>query len=216
VIGRYIRKKIDKPKIRGSFLIMKTIIYCRQIPTRNGIEPELSFLRHIVEGRGNTVFATFHDDPAILGKGRYAGWRGLVGRLADADQVVVGSVSDLPGRTVHDLLKILSLLSEHNVCLYLHREGINTGDGANAILALTAAYRAAKLSDAIRSGQKKARLLGHRTGRPPVPGQVRQRILAYLANDLGPRALGRKHNVSAATIINIRRSVNANLDSIAA
>jgi hypothetical protein len=47
-------------------------------------------------------------------------------RLGEADQVVVGSAGDLPGKKVPDLLKILDQLRDHAVGLYLHREGIDT------------------------------------------------------------------------------------------
>src|SRR5665213_2772964 len=111
---------------------MRTIFYSRQIPTLNGIEAEL--LRAAVKNRGDTVIATFCDDPSITGRGKYAGWRALVASLDQTDLVLVGSAGDLPGRSVADLLKILGILSEHGVGLCLHREGIRTDDGAAAIL----------------------------------------------------------------------------------
>jgi len=212
--NRYIRKKIDKPSIRGSFLIMRTIIYSRRIPTRNEIDAEP--LRATVENRGDTVIAAFADDPAIFGKGKFAGWRALIASLDQADQVVVGSVGDLPGRTVADLLKILSVLNEHSVGLCLHREGIDTDDGASAILDLIASYRAAKLSEAIRKGIASAKDHGKVIGRPAVRNRVRQRIMDALASGDGVRPTARRFNVSPATIINIRRSMVAVPDRLAA
>ena len=193
---------------------MKTIIYSRQIPTgnRNEVVP----LRTVVEYHGDTVIATIHDDPAILGKGKYAGWRALIGRLADADQVVVGSVDDLPGRTVHDLLKILSILSDHGVGLYLHREQIDTDGGAAAILALTAAYRAARRSEAIKRGISRARKAGKVIGRPAVPNHVRRQIQMALANGAGIRPTARRFRVSPGTVVNIRRMMDAEIDRLAA
>jgi DNA invertase Pin-like site-specific DNA recombinase len=134
---------------------MKTIIYSRRVPTRNGTEAEP--LRAAFESRGYTVIATFRDDPTILSKGKYAGWRALVASLDQADQLVVDGVGDLPGRTVADLLKVLGLFREHDVSLAIHREAINTDDGPDAILDLITSYRAAKLSEAIRRGISKAK-----------------------------------------------------------
>jgi DNA invertase Pin-like site-specific DNA recombinase len=173
-------------------------------------------LREAAEHRGNTVVATFADDPALLGKGKYNGWRALVARLEDADQVVIGSVGDLPGRKVQDLFKILDLLRNHNVGLYSRRERISTDDGAAAILDLIAAYRAAKVSQAIRFGQAKARAAGKRIGRPLVPPVIQNRIRAALANGTAVRPTARRFGVSPATVINIRRTLNAEPDKIAA
>jgi DNA invertase Pin-like site-specific DNA recombinase len=193
---------------------VKTIIYCRR--ARNGTEAELSDLRRIVENRGDTLIATFADDPAILRKGRYAGWRGLVASLDQADQVMIGSVGDLPGRTVQDLLKILSILNEHDVGLRLHREGINTDGGSAATLALTTAFRAIKRSEAIKRGIARARMAGKGIGRPQVPNRVRQQIQTALAIGEGVRQCARRYKVSSGTVINIRRSMNAEVHRLAA
>jgi DNA invertase Pin-like site-specific DNA recombinase len=189
---------------------MKTIIYSR----RTGIEAEL--LRAAAENRGDTVIATFHDDPVITGRGKYAGWRKMIAGLHQADQVVVGSVVDLPGQTVTDLLKILDLLRSHDVSLRVHREAINTDDGPAAILDLIASYRAAKLSEAIRKGIAKAGDRGKVIGRPRVPDHVRRHIQIAVADGAGIRPTARLFKVSPATVINIRRSMVAVPDRLAA
>jgi DNA invertase Pin-like site-specific DNA recombinase len=192
----------------------RTIIYSRQSSNQNGTQAGL--FREAVEGRGGTVTAIFADDPSILGKGRYRGWRGVVAGLDEADQVVVASIGDLPGKTVADLLRILDLLRDHGVSLYVHREGIDTGDGAAAILDLITAYRAARLSDAIRSGQAQARAAGKSIGRPKVPEPVRRRILTALGHGAGVRPTARKFGVCAATVINISRMMGTGSDKLAA
>jgi DNA invertase Pin-like site-specific DNA recombinase len=210
VTDRYVDiywKKIDKRRISVSFLTMKTLVYSRQSSIRN--EPEAHLLRAAVESRGDTVIATFTDDPTILGKGKYTGWRALIVSLDQTDQVFVSSVGDLPGRTVADLLKILSVLNEHGVGLFLSREAINTDDGAAAILALTTAYRAAKRSEAIRVGQAKARMAGKRLGRPRISNRIGRQIQTDLASGAGIRPTARKYNISPASVINIRRMTDA-------
>jgi DNA invertase Pin-like site-specific DNA recombinase len=193
---------------------MRTIIYFRQLPTLNG--PEAELLRAAVENRGGAVISTFCDDPTITARGKYTGWRKMIGSLDQADQVVVGSVVHLPGQTVIDLLRILAVMNEHRVGLCLHREGINTDDGATAVLGLIAAYRAAKLSEAIRHGISKARAEGKVIGRPAVPNLVRRQIQTALANGAGIRPCGRRFNVSPGTVVNIRRMMDAEVDRLAA
>jgi DNA invertase Pin-like site-specific DNA recombinase len=193
---------------------MKSIIYYRQSPTRNGTDAKV--LRASVENRGDTVVATFDDDPTILSKGKFEGWRALIGELAEANQVLLSSAADLPGRRVQDLLKILDLLRKHDVSLAVHREGIDTSDGPSAILDLVNVYRKVKLSEAIRRGILKAKQAGKIPGKPKVPEQVRRNIHIALRNGAGVRPTARRFNVSPASVINIRRIMGAEVDRLAA
>jgi DNA invertase Pin-like site-specific DNA recombinase len=184
---------------------VRTLIYVRRSYGKNGTEAEL--LRQSVEDRDGTVIASFSDDPAILGKGKYAGWNAMLANLGNIDQIVVGYAGDLPGRSVKDLLAILSILRDHGVSLRLHRDAIDTDDGPSAMLDLISAYRDAKLSEAIRRGISKARMAGRILGRPAVPDCVQRRILAALANGGGIRPTARRFGVSPASVINIRDSM---------
>jgi hypothetical protein len=210
----YTWNKIDKAEIRASFLLMKSIIYSREISTRNGVEAAV--LRATVENGGDTVIATFNDDPTILSKGKFAGWRKVIANLDQADQVVVGSIGDLPGRSVVDLLKILGVLNGHGVGLCLHREGINTDDGAAAIIDLVNVYKKVKLSETIRRGILKAKQAGKTPGRPKIPEQVRRNIQTALANGAGIRPCARRFRVSAGTVVNIKRTMVAEMERLAA
>jgi hypothetical protein len=184
---------------------VRTFVYVRHAFGKNGTEAEL--LRKSAEDRGDTVIASFADDPVILGRGKYAGWNAMLGNLDTIDQIVVGCAGDLPGRTVHDLLAILSILRDHAVGLRLHKEGIDTEDSPAAILDLTAIYRRTKLSQAIKSGQKRARTLGKVIGRPAVPDHARHHIQVAIADGGGIRPTARMFGVSPATVINIRRTM---------
>jgi DNA invertase Pin-like site-specific DNA recombinase len=165
----------------------------------------LDALRRAVEDRGYVVVATFVDDAAITRRGKYAGWREMLSALDQVDEVIVASAGDLPGRNVADLLKLLGVFRDHDVSLYLHREGIDTGSTSFATLEIVEAYRAAKLSAAIREGQAKARAAGKRIGRPPIPPGVLRRIHACLLAGDGTRSIARRFNISPASVINIRR-----------
>ena len=162
-------------------------------------------LTRAVAARGDIVVATFPDDStARRGRGRRSGWKTLLRSLDGLDLVAVGSAADLPGRTVTDLLRLLETLRDHGVGLLMVAEGIDTRTGSNAFLDLIAAYRAAKLSQAIRAGQARC---GKRIGRPEVPEIVRRRIEAAIVDGAGVRATARRFAVSGGTVINIRRSM---------
>jgi DNA invertase Pin-like site-specific DNA recombinase len=179
-------------------------IYVRQ----TGTQPELvRSLRHTVENRGDNVVAVHADDSAITGRGKFAAWRTMVADLNAVDQIVISDAGDIPGRTVADLLKILAILRDHGVGLYLHTEHIDTTSTTFALLDIIAAYRAAKLSQAIRAGQMRARAAGKTIGRPIVPLRVQDRIRSALTDGGGIRPTARRFGVSPASVINIRRSM---------
>lgn len=182
----------------------RVAIYHRAIRT----QPELlADIRQTVEDRGDTVVSTYLDDAGITGRGKYAGWRKLLACLDTVDRIALSSAGDIPGRTVADLLKVLGILRDQGVGLSLHYEGIDTGSGGFALLELIAAFRRAKLSQAIRAGQAKAVSAGKRIGRPIVPYRIQERIRIALAEGGGIRPTARRYNVSPASVINIRRTM---------
>lgn len=187
-------------------MIRRVAIYARL----TGTEPELLLnLQQTVEDSGNTVATTYVDDARITGRGKYAGWRKLLAGLDGVDQIVLSNAGDIPGKTVADLLKILGNLRDNGVGLYLHEEQIDTASTTFALLDIITAYRRAKLSEAIRSGQAKAVAAGKRIGRPMVPYRIQDRIRAALTNGGGIRPTARRYNVSPASVINIRRTMAA-------
>jgi len=189
----------------------RIVLYTRSQISRTETEAViLGDVRRTVEDRGDMVVATFVDDGRIIGRGKYAGWRELIAKVDRIDQVAVAEAGDLPGRTVHDLLKTLGTFRDHRVSLYLHREDIDTGSTAFAVLDLIEVYRRARLSAAIRTGQAKALAAGKRIGRPLIPRGVLIRIQTALADGGGVRPTARRFNVSAGSVINVRRTMTTN------
>jgi DNA invertase Pin-like site-specific DNA recombinase len=193
----------------------RIFIYARKIGTSD--EGLLSDLRRVVEDRGGVVVGTYVDDLRIKGKGKNSEWRRLLADLDQVfDQIVLADVGDLPCKSVTDVLGVLATLTQHGVSVAVPSLGIDTSTGSPAILALVAAYRRAKLSQAIRKGQAKAKQAGRRIGRPPIPPGVRRRIEAALAEGGGIRPTARRFNVSPASVVSIQRSLAANPDRQAA
>jgi DNA invertase Pin-like site-specific DNA recombinase len=192
----------------------KTVaIYLRAV----GTEPELlSDLRQIVEDRGDVVLGTFVDNGLIEGKGKLKAWNRLLADLNHIDQIVLNDVGDLPGLGVKDFLAILTKVAVHNVAIFVPSLDIDTRDGTAAVVALTAAYQRAKLSQAIRRGQERARKAGRRIGRPPIPAIIRRRIMADLAAGGGVRPTARKYGVSPASVVSISHNLIADSDRLVA
>jgi len=171
----------------------------------NGTEPELLCdLRRIVEDRGDVIFGTFIDDATIQGKGKNAAWRRLLDSLDQIDQIILNDPGDLPGRSsVGDVLLALATLTAHDVSLVVG--DIDTSTGASAVLDLVAAYQRAKIGQAIKRGQERS---AKRIGRPAIPATVRRRIAATLAETGGAiRATARRHNVSPAFVVSVKKSM---------
>lgn len=182
----------------------RVITYIRHQSDQAGTEAEQ---RQAVQHHGDMVIASYMDDGRIVGRGKYAGWRKLLANLDGIDMVIMGGAGDIPGKTVADLFKILGTFNDHGISLRLHREGIDTTDGAAAVLDLIAAYRAVKLSEAIRNGQAKAVAAGKKIGRPEVPQIIQNRIRAALADGGGVRPTARRFKVSPAYVVNVRRTM---------
>jgi DNA invertase Pin-like site-specific DNA recombinase len=87
---------------------------------------------------------------------------------------------------------------DHGIGLYLHTEGIDTSSASFALLDIIAAYRPARLSEAIRGEQAKSVAAGKRIGRPIVPPGVEDRTHKALADGRGIRLTARQFNVSPA------------------
>ena len=192
----------------------RTILYITGQSCSAGTFDELaSSLRREVEERGDVLVATFSDHDAH-GR-RKTGWKALLASLDGVDEVAVMTAGDLPGRTVADLLRFLETLRSNGTGLFLLTEAIDTGSGSAAILDLIAAYRAAKLSQAIRRGQERARAAGKVIGRPAIPQAVLIRIQACLSQGLGIRPTARRFNVSPASVVTAKRLKFINSSNVA-
>jgi DNA invertase Pin-like site-specific DNA recombinase len=192
--------------------MIRAVIYLRRPIGHFGTDVDLGRdLQQAVEDRGGVVVAIYIDDDGATVRTRNAQWKELLANLGGIDQVSVASAGDLPGKSVRDVLKVLATLRDHRVGLYLHREGICTGDGtAFTVLDIIDAFRRAKLSRAIRLGQARCLAAGKVIGRPAIRPGVRIQIRAYLAEGAGLRSTARRFRVSPASVVNIRRSYVTN------
>jgi DNA invertase Pin-like site-specific DNA recombinase len=186
-------------------------IYLRQI----GTEPELlAGLRQIVEDRGDVVFGVFIDGARIEGKGKNAAWRRLLDSLDQIDQIILNDPGDVPA--VRDFLAVLTTLSAYDTSILVPKMGIDTANGCAAVLDLVAAYRRAKKSAAIRRGQERAKKAGKHVGRPPIPMNVRRRILAELGAGSGVRSTAKRYGVSAGYVAAAKKAMSADTGMMAA
>jgi hypothetical protein len=126
-----------------------------------------------VESRNGSVVAVHSDDAAITGRGKYIAWREMSADLDAADQVVLSNAGDLPGKTIADLLKILAILRDHAVGLYLHAEQIDTASTTFALLDIIQAFRLPSSRRPFAARRRGHVRPGKIIGRPTVPHRVR-------------------------------------------
>jgi hypothetical protein len=146
------------------------------------------------------LVGTFADDGRIVGRGERAGRNAIVANLNRVDQVAVADVGDLPGRTVNDLLKLVAMFGDRGVVLFVSDLRIDTAGADFAVLDLIDAYRADRLSRAIRAGQARALAAGKRIARPVIPSSVLDRVAACLADGGGIRPTARRFAISPASV----------------
>ena len=127
--------------------------------------------------------------------------------LDHVDQVALSNAGDIPGNAVTDLLQTLGILRYHGVSLTCTVNDIDTSDAASPLLDIIAAYRRAKLSQAIREGQAEALAAGKRIGRPKVSSRITNGIRTALIDGDGIRPTARRFDISPASVINIRRAM---------
>jgi DNA invertase Pin-like site-specific DNA recombinase len=194
--------------------VKRVVLYARSRSEQPQTEPDLlRDLHRDVERRGDAVVGNYCDGGHLAGRGKNAGWRKMLANLDGIDQIVVGSIGDLPGRKVDDLLAILAIFRERGVGLRVHREAIDTGNGSEAVLDLIAAYRRTRLSLSIKAGQERARASGKKKiGRPKIPTHIQHCIQIALKDGAGIRPTAKKYGVSPGSVANIRRTMLVNIE----
>jgi DNA invertase Pin-like site-specific DNA recombinase len=194
--------------------MVRTAIYLRRPAGHLGTDVELCRdLRQAVDDRGGSVVATYIDDDGASVRNRNAQWKTLLANLGGIDQVVVSSAGDLPGKSIRDLLRVLGMLRDHGVSLYIHCDDIDTRVGSPfVVLDIGQAYRRDKLSKAIRVGQARCVAAGKVIGRPRIRPGIVTRIQTCLAEGSGIRSTARRLKISPGSVLNIRRQAMASLD----
>jgi len=137
-------------------------------------------LRKVAEQKGWDVMAEYSDE-GISGRHSRYDRPGLDSMLmaverGDIDIVVAWSVDRL-GRSVQDLVTMLTLMHEHKVDLYLHQQQIDTrtpaGKAMFQMMGVFAEFERAMIVDRIRAGMERKRQQGGLIGRPRGPGKPR-------------------------------------------
>jgi DNA invertase Pin-like site-specific DNA recombinase len=153
----------------------KVALYARTSTRGQSLENQLFELNEVCHRNRWRIAGVFTDFGISGAKGREAR-KGLDGLLMavvrrEVDQVCAWSVDRL-GRSLQDLLSVLSTLRERGCDLYLHKQGLDTSTASGKLLfqllGVFAEFEREIIRERIISGQQRARLRGRRIGRRSV------------------------------------------------
>jgi DNA invertase Pin-like site-specific DNA recombinase len=176
---------------------MKRVAFYVRVSTADGqsTENQTRALHEVAVRSGWNVTAIFSDDGISGSKGRDR--RSGLGAMLKAvtrcevDLVAAWSVDRL-GRSLPDLVGLLSELQGRGVDLFLHQQALDTSTPSGRMmfqmLGVFAEFERSLIRDRILAGLERTRAKGTRLGRPPLEDKKAEAIRALLAS--GRRRFG--------------------------
>lgn len=176
-------------------------------------------LEAVAERHGWMVVQVFSDSGISGAKGRKErpGLDALLKGVArrEFDMVAAWSVDRL-GRSLQDLVEVLSDLHAKGVDLYLHQQGLDTstpsGRAMYQMMGVFAEFERAIIRERVLSGLARAKAEGVTLGRPSIEDSDADKyeaIKAALAAKRGVRRIARELQTGVGTVLRIRAELAA-------
>jgi DNA invertase Pin-like site-specific DNA recombinase len=122
------------------------------------------------------------------------------------DVVMSWSVDRL-GRSLQDLISVLSELHSAGVDFYLHQQGIDTTTPAGKemfqMMGVFAEFERSMIQNRVRAGLKRAVSQGKTLGRPKVEKKVERAVLSARAEGTGKRKIAKQLGIGVSTVTRI-------------
>jgi DNA invertase Pin-like site-specific DNA recombinase len=192
----------------------RAALYVRVSTSDKGqtIENQLQPLQEAAGRLGWSIVGIFKDEGISGSRGREKrpGLDALLKGVArrDFDIVAAWSVCRL-GRSLPDLVGLLSELRARDIDLYLHQQALDTstpsGRALFGMLSVFSEFERAMIRDRVMAGLARARSSGKRLGRPPTTQYKVERIRRALDEGHGVRETARLLKVSPAKVSEVRR-----------
>lgn len=172
-------------------------------------------LRIVAERAGWEIVAVYRDEGISGSKGRDKR-PALDAMLKDAvrrqfDVVAAWSVDRL-GRSLQDLVSMLSEIHAAGIDLYLHQQAIDTttpaGKAMFQMMGVFAEFERAMIRDRVKAGMARAKAQGKRLGKPAVSDAKVEAVKAELARGTGLVKAARLHGVGTYTAQRIKREMD--------
>ncbi len=185
----------------------RVAIYARVSTGEQTPDNQLQELRGVAERMGWQVAAEYVDRGISGAKGREQ--RPAYDRLYDAivrreiDLVMAWSVDRL-GRSLQQLVGLLSDLHAKRVDLYLYQQGIDTTTAAGKAMfqmcGVFAEFERAMIRERVKAGLERARAQGKTLGRPRTPQSVEKQIRAARQQGKGIKRIANELGVGVSTV----------------
>jgi DNA invertase Pin-like site-specific DNA recombinase len=188
-------------------MMKQVAIYARVSTGEQTPDNQLRELRAVAARMGWQVVEEFVDHGVSGAKGRDRRpaydrlYRAILRR--ELDLLMAWSVDRL-GRSLQQLVALLSDLQAKGVDLYLHQQGIDTTTPAGTAMfqmcGVFAQFERAMIQERVKAGLERARAQGKRLGRPRTPDRVEQAIRAARQQGKGIKKIATELGVGVSTV----------------
>ena len=189
-------------------------IYLRVSTDQQTTENQRRILLEVAERSGWEVVGIYEDQGISGAKSRdqRPGFDALLKAVARSEiQMVMAWSVDRLGRSLPDLIGLLSDLQARGCDLFLHQQSLDTstptGRAMYGMLSIFAEFERSMISNRVRAGQQRSRAAGVRFGRPPIPPIDIDKVKVRLAKGQSIRVIARATQMSTASVMRIKRSM---------
>jgi DNA invertase Pin-like site-specific DNA recombinase len=192
----------------------RAALYLRVSTDEQTTENQARELTEAASRAGWEIVATYRDEGISGAKGRDKR-PGLDAMLKDAtrrkfDVVMAWSVDRL-GRSLQDLVGLLTELHASNIDLFLHQQAIDTttpaGRAMFQMMGVFAEFERAMIRDRVKAGMARAKAGGAKFGRPTIDASLRLQILDSLSAGMGIGKAARTYGVGTLTVQRIKKEM---------
>lgn len=189
-------------------------LYLRVSTDEQTTENQQRELTEAASRAGWEITAVYRDEGISGAKGRDKR-PGLDAMLKDAtrrkfDVVMAWSVDRL-GRSLQDLVGMLTEIHAAGIDLYLHQQAIDTttpaGRAMFQMMGVFAEFERAMIRDRVKAGMARAKAGGAKFGRPKIDEQLRLQIRDSLSAGLGIGKVARTYGVGTLTVQRIKKEM---------
>jgi DNA invertase Pin-like site-specific DNA recombinase len=191
---------------------MRVALYLRVSTAEQTVDNQEAALREVSTARGWQVVEVYRDEAISGAKGRDKRpgfdklWKDAARRKFDL--VAAWSVDRL-GRSLADVAAFMVDMRAYGVDLYLDKQAVDTTTPSGRALLQMAGVFAEFEREMIRertiAGQERARSSGVRFGRPTIPSDKAEAIVADLKAGVGIVKLAVRHGVGVSVVQRLKR-----------
>lgn len=188
----------------------KVALYARVSTDGQTVDNQLDQLNQIAHRHEWEIVQTYTDKGISGAKGRKQ--RPQLDAMLKAatrkefDMVVVWSVDRL-GRSLQDLIQLLSELESKDIDLYLHQQSLDTttptGKAMFGMLGVFAEFERSMIQERVKAGLQRAKANGKKLGRPTITNDKVKQIQSARKQGMGIRKIAKEVGVGVGTVMKV-------------